>query len=185
MVTMHIDQKIRNEKSNKPIAIKTIFGRVFMGGKSQICHNCVTSNKLNLQNLDILSESTEHEGRASKSLLEEIKHTPSNTNYISHHGVENINRPGEAREIFDAGAKFHSTSLNENLFKGPDLLNSLFGVLIRFWKEEFALRGNIERMFHQTRIHYNDREILVAWSNVWPKKLMSANSMQTGHPRKP
>ena len=30
-----------------------------MGGKSEIYHNCVTLNKLNLQNLDTLSESVE------------------------------------------------------------------------------------------------------------------------------
>ena len=30
-----------------------------MGGKSEIYHNCVTSRKLNLQNLDTLSESAE------------------------------------------------------------------------------------------------------------------------------
>ena len=58
------------------------------------------------------------------------------------------------RVVFDAGAKFQSTSLNQNLFKGPDLLNSLIRVLIRFRKEEFALCGDIEQMFHQIRVLY-------------------------------
>ena len=59
MPTLHIDHGIRKEKPNEPIAIKTILGWVLMGGKSEIYHNCVTSNKLNLQNLDTLSESVE------------------------------------------------------------------------------------------------------------------------------
>ena len=50
------------------------------------------------------------------------------------------------RVVFNAGAKFQSPSLNENLFKGPDLLNSLIGVLIRFGKEEFALCGDIKQI---------------------------------------
>ena len=49
----------QKRKPNEPIAIKTIFGWVLMGGKSEKYHNCVTSNKLNLQNLDTLSESVE------------------------------------------------------------------------------------------------------------------------------
>ena len=59
--------------------------------------------------------------------LEELKQTPPYTNYIPRHGVKNGNKPGKVRVVFDTGAK--STSLNENLFKGPDLLNSLITVL--------------------------------------------------------
>ena len=62
------------------------------------------------------------------------------------------------REVFDAGAKFQSTCLNENLFKGPDLLNGLIGVLIRFQK--FALCRDMEQMLHQIRVRYNDRNAL-------------------------
>ena len=89
-----------------------------------------------------------NKGHASKLSPEELKKTPSHTNYIPHHGVKNVNKSGKVRVVFDVGAKFQSTSLNENLFKGPYLLNSLIGVLIRFRKEEFALSGDIEQMFH-------------------------------------
>ena len=59
MPTLHIGQEIRKGKSNEPIAIKTILCWVLMGKKSEKYHSCVTSNKLNLQNLDTLSESVE------------------------------------------------------------------------------------------------------------------------------
>ena len=84
-----------------------------------------------------------NKGNALKLLAEELKQTPQ-TNYIPHHSVKNVNKPGKVRVVFDAGTKFQSTSLNENLFEGPDLLNSLIRVLIRFRKEEFALCGVIE-----------------------------------------
>ena len=38
-------------------------------------------------------------------------------NYIPHHGVKNVNKPGKIRVVFDAGAKCINTSLNENLLK--------------------------------------------------------------------
>ena len=60
MPTLHIGQKIKNKKTNEPIIIKTILGWVFMGGKSEIYHKCVSSNKLNLQNLDTVSEPEKH-----------------------------------------------------------------------------------------------------------------------------
>ena len=69
---------------------------------------------------------------SSKLLLEELKQTPPHTNYIPHHVVKNVNKPRKMRVFFDARAKFQSTSLNENLFQGPDLLNSLIGVITRF-----------------------------------------------------
>ena len=86
-----------------------------------------------------------NEGHVSKFSLEETKQTPSHTNYISHHQVKNVTRPREMSVVFDTGATFQPTSLNENLLKGPNLLNSLIGILIRFRKEEFALSGDIER----------------------------------------
>ena len=69
---------------------------------------------------------------SSKLLLEELKQTPPHTNCIPHHVVKNVNKPRKMRVFFDARAKFQSTSLNENLFQGPDLLNSLIGVITRF-----------------------------------------------------
>ena len=62
MPTLCISQEIGKGKPKKPIAIKISLGWVLMGGKSEIYHNNVTSNKLNLQNLDTLSESVKHFG---------------------------------------------------------------------------------------------------------------------------
>ena len=59
MPTLHIGQRIRKGKPKELITIKTILGWVLMGRKSEKYHNCVTSNKLDLQNLDTLSEFVE------------------------------------------------------------------------------------------------------------------------------
>ena len=60
MPTLHIGQEIRKGKPKEPIAVKTFFGWVLIGEKWEIYHNCVTSDRLNNQILDDLSESAEY-----------------------------------------------------------------------------------------------------------------------------
>ena len=54
------------------------------------------------------------------------------TNYIPHHGVLNINKPGKVQVAFNASAKLHNTSHNDNLLPWVDFLNNLISVLLRF-----------------------------------------------------
>ena len=49
--------------------------------------------------------------------------------YLPHHPVVNPSKSGRLRVVFDCAAKFKGTSLNDKLMKGPDLANSLVGVL--------------------------------------------------------
>ena len=45
--------------------------------------------------------------------------------YLPHHPVTNLLKPGKVRVVFDCGAKYHGTSLNQQLLQGPDLMNPL------------------------------------------------------------
>lgn len=69
--------------------------------------------------------------------------------YIPHHGVYHPKKPEKLRVVFDCSAKFHGVSLNDTLLTGPDMINSLLGVLCRFRKEAVAVICDIEKMFHQ------------------------------------
>ncbi|KAJ8366280.1 hypothetical protein AAFF_G00363170 [Aldrovandia affinis] len=69
--------------------------------------------------------------------------------YIPHHGVYHPKKPEKLRVVFNCSAKFHGVSLNDMLLTGPDLINSLLGVLCRFRKEAVAVICDIEKMFHQ------------------------------------
>jgi len=53
--------------------------------------------------------------------------------YIPHHGVSNPNKP-KLRVVYDCSFKYGGFALNDNLLKGPDVTNSLIGVLLRFRK---------------------------------------------------
>ena len=70
------------------------------------------------------------------------------TNYVSRHGVLNINKPARFRVVFDGSAKYNDTCLNQILLAGPDLLNNLVSVLMRFGQGKYAAMADIEEMFH-------------------------------------
>ena len=68
--------------------------------------------------------------------------------------------------VFDAAARFNGVSLNDQLYQGPDLANSLIGVLIRFREEEIAFTADLEAMFHQVKVLPKEADALrfLCWS---------------------
>ncbi|XP_078495525.1 uncharacterized protein LOC144750934 [Ciona intestinalis] len=86
--------------------------------------------------------------------------------YLPHHPVINPRKPDKLRVVFDCAAKHQGISINQVLMQGPDLVNSLVGVLTRFRREPIALVADIEAMFHQVRVTPRDRDSLRFW--WWP-----------------
>ena len=58
--------------------------------------------------------------------------------YLPHHPVINPNKPGKVRRVCKAASEFEGQSSNKSLFIGPDILQSLVGILSRFWEKPFA-----------------------------------------------
>ena len=52
------------------------------------------------------------------------------------------------RVVFDSSCEFEGVLLNKVLLPGPDLMNNLIGVLMRFRKENIAVMCDIKQMFH-------------------------------------
>jgi hypothetical protein len=80
--------------------------------------------------------------------------------YIPHHAVINPKKPGKLRVVFDCAAKTNGSSLNDNCFSGPDLLNRLIPVLIRFRSFPFACTADVEAMYYRVLIPEEQRDAL-------------------------
>ncbi len=80
--------------------------------------------------------------------------------YLPHHSVTHPKKPYKVRIVFDCAAKFKNISLSDKVLQGPDLSNSLIGVLCRFRNEPTALMADVEAMFHQVRVTSDDASAL-------------------------
>ena len=80
--------------------------------------------------------------------------------YIPHHFVTNPKKPNKFRIVFDASCKYQGTSLNQTLLSGPNLNNSLVGVLVRFREKEVAIACDIAKMFYCFKVEASHRDFL-------------------------
>ena len=72
--------------------------------------------------------------------------------YLLHHGIYHPRKPHKIRVVFDCSARCEGTSLNSQLMPGPDLTNSLVGVLTRFRQDRIVFMADIKCMFHQVYV---------------------------------
>ncbi|XP_026005436.1 uncharacterized protein LOC113010547 [Astatotilapia calliptera] len=80
--------------------------------------------------------------------------------YLPSFGVYHPRKPGQIRVVFDSSAPYLGISLNDVLLTGPDLNNTLLGVLMRFRHEQVAITADIEQMFHSFVVREDHRNFL-------------------------
>ena len=98
---------------------------------------------------------------------------PGKVWYLPHHGVYHPKKPEKIRVVFDCSAKSEGVSLNDCLLQGPDLTNSLVGVLTRFREDPVAFMGDVEAMFHQVTVPPEQHDYLrFLW---WPDGNLEAD----------
>ena len=85
--------------------------------------------------------------------------------YLPHHPVCNPKKPGKVKRVANAASIFKGQSLNTNLLSGPDPINNLIGILLRFRQKPIAVMADIEAMFMQIAIISEDQSCLrFLWS---------------------
>lgn len=89
----------------------------------------------------------------------ETKEDAKRTWYLPHFGVDNPNKQ-KLRLVFDAAATSNGVCLNDYILKGPDLLVSLYGTMLRFREHKIAVTGDIRDMFLRIKIIKEDRDTL-------------------------
>lgn len=61
------------------------------------------------------------------------------------------------RLVWNSSQKFRGVSLNDMLMKGPDVLNPIRAVLLRFRGGVYAALGDIKKMYNS--VWLEDREV--------------------------
>ncbi|KAK7939207.1 hypothetical protein WMY93_002533 [Mugilogobius chulae] len=84
--------------------------------------------------------------------------SPDQECYLPSFGVYHPQKPGRIRVVFDSSAQCENVSLNDVLLKGPDLNNSLVGVLLRFRSDPYAVMADVEQMFYYFVVREDHRD---------------------------
>lgn len=87
-------------------------------------------------------------------------HYQREKNAGTYHYSESIIPKKQIRVVFDSSAQHEGISLNNVLLTGPDLNNSLIGILMRFRKECVAVMADIQQMFHCFVVREDHRDYL-------------------------
>ena len=88
-------------------------------------------------------------GYAKKVALSRLKTEESKVWYLPQHGIYHPKKQDKIRVVFDCSCQYKGRSLNKELLQGPDMTNSLVGVLSRFQQEPIAFMADIEAMCYQ------------------------------------
>ena len=99
----------------------------------------------------------ERKGYVRKLSAEEASKEGPRTWYLPHFVAYHPNKPGKPRLVFDAAARSHGVSLNDNLLQGPDFVSPLATILFKFRQRKYAVTADITEMFLQVRIREEDR----------------------------
>ena len=90
--------------------------------------------------------------------------------FLPHFPVFHPDKPDKCRRVLDAAAKNNGVSLNSFLNAGPNILNSLFGVLLRFRRGRVAVNADVNAMFSQVVVPADQQPLVAFLWNEDPKK---------------
>ena len=91
-------------------------------------------------------------GYTRKLTEEEAVRRSQRTCYFPHYGVFDPQKQYKIREVFDAASLHDGFSPNNQLLQGPDLPNSLLGILLRFRQYPVASVADTEGMFNKVKV---------------------------------
>ena len=90
--------------------------------------------------------------------------------FLPHFPVFHPDKPDKCRRVLDAAAKNNGVSLNSFLETGPNILQSLFGILLRFRLGKVAVNADVNAMFSQVAIPKEQQNLVAFLWNEDPRK---------------
>jgi len=105
---------------------------------------------------------------AAKKLTVPDKDYDGPVYYISHHEVlKPDSKSTPCRIVFNSSAKYMNETLNDYWVKGPDLINNLLGILIRFRENRIGVAGDVSKMYHTVKLSALDQHThRFLWRNM-------------------
>ena len=108
-----------------------------------------SNNPVLKENIDNQVEDLLKRGVVVEITLEEEQRYDGPVHYITFHVVEN---PGSAstpyRLVINSSLKYRGLSLNDILMKGPNALQNLFGIQLKFRTHLYGLCCDLSKMYH-------------------------------------
>ncbi|XP_021967505.1 uncharacterized protein LOC110862594 [Folsomia candida] len=135
-----------------------------------------TTHKLNekgyFQTYDAIFKSWLDEGIVEQVF--EYNKENSDCNYFPHHPVFKDSITTPVRPVFDASCKSKgSPSLNDCLYKGPNLMELIPSILIRFRERRIGVSSDVRKAFQMIDVQESDRDYLrfLWWEDASAKKI--------------
>ena len=99
-------------------------------------------------------------GVARNITKEEVEEYHGPIHYVSHHPVlKPQSESTPCQIVFNSSAAYSGHILNDYWAKGPQLLNSLVGILLRFRECEIAITDDTKKMYHSVKITELDQHM--------------------------
>ena len=97
------------------------------------------------------------QGYAQRVPDSELQRDDGRVNYVPHHDVPHGRKA--LRIVFDTSLTTNGKSLNSITYTGPDVLNSLTGVVTRFRQEDIAVTSDLKSFYHCVKIPEEDTDM--------------------------
>ena len=136
-----------------PNNVSLAYGRLKSTERRLIKLGSDYSQKYNDQILDMV-----HRGVARKLNIDELNNYNGPVHYLPHHEVHKPDSSSTPlRIVFNSSSSYFGHVLNDYFAKGPDVLNSMIGILIRFRQRAVAIVADIKKMYNSVRISELDQ----------------------------
>ena len=93
----------------------------------------------------------------SKIITDESAPPESPVCYLANHIALHDEKPGKFRVCQDAAGKVNGKCLNDFLLTGPDVMNALFGIILRFRQHQVVLSADVKDFFYRILMDKKDR----------------------------
>lgn len=177
----HFNENVKlNEENRYEVQLPWIEGHPELLNNHEVAEKRLLSTTRKLQSLKRFEDyNNVFKDWLSDGIIEEVPETSEATSgyYLPHHAViKEKSSTTKIRPVFDASSKDkRGNSLNSCLEKGPNLIEAIPSLLMKFRLREIGVTGDIKKAFLQISLSSKDRDYVkfLWWSDYGARKIIS------------